>query len=190
MKTLLLKLSLFLCGICVAQPMPPTLASVDYDVVKFNKSKEKIEVPNKFIRFDVNYGTETTFDFHLLRANNKTIFGIGYSVYIGNDFKDKPIGEGAYNFVYSDKSKDKAFYFLLGKQIKRLSICGKLGFYTNVNYNNYSNNIPNTIYYAKVASDTDFQYGGQVSWLVNKSSGLSLGWDKFNGATIGITTSF
>jgi hypothetical protein len=192
MKNVFLRLSLFLCGICVGQPMPPTLACVDYEVVKFNKSepKDKIELPNKFIRIDVNYGFETTLDFHLLRGNKNTLFGIGYSTYIGNDVKDKPIGVGFnYNFLNSYKVRDRAYYFLLGRQIKRLSICGKLGIYTNANYNNYTNDIPNSIYYAKVSTEADFQYGGQVSWLANKTTGLSVGWDKFNGFTIGITTS-
>jgi hypothetical protein len=188
MKNVFLKLLLFLCGICVAQPMPPQLPR-ERQTYDFSETP-KIEVPNKFIRVDVNYGFETTLDFHLLRGKDKNLFGFGYSTYIGNDVKHKPIGEGFnYNFLNSYKVRDRAYYFLLGRQIKRLSICGKIGIFTNANYNNYTNDIPNSIYYAKVSTEADFQYGGQVSWLANKTTGLSVGWDKFNGFTIGITTS-
>jgi hypothetical protein len=189
MKNFFLKLSLFLCGICVAQPLPPRLPKErqSYDFLSVETSK--IELPNKFIRFDVNYGFENTFDFHLLRGKDKTLVGLGYSTYIGNDVKGKPIGEGfGYNYLNTYEVRNNAIYLLLGRQIKRLSICAKVGIYTTDNYNNYTNDIPNTIYYAKVSTKANFQYGGQVSWSVNRTTGLSLGWDKFNGATIGITT--
>ncbi len=189
MKNFFLRLSLFLCGICVGQPMPPTLAYNEFNVVKFNKSKDKIELPNKFIRVDVNYGFETTLDFHLLKAKDKNLIGVGYSTYIGNDVKGKAIGQGFnYNFLNTYEVRDNAYYLLLGRQIKRLSICAKVGIYTTADYNNYTNDIPNNIYYAKVSTEANFQYGGQVSWSANRTTGLSLGWDKFNGATIGITT--
>lgn len=198
MKNFFLKLSLFLCGICVAQPMPPSLADTEFNVVKFNKSKDKIELPNKFIRVDVNYGFETTLDFHLLKAKDKNLIGVGYSTYVGNDVKGNPIGKNnpSYAYVYDNSYtvRDKAFYLLLGKQIKRFSICAKVGIYTNADYNNYNlidlsgiNTFEN-IYYAKVSTEANFQFGGQVSWSANRTTGLSLGWDKFNGATIGITT--
>lgn len=189
MKNILLKLSLLLCGICVGQSTPPNVVSVDYEVIKLNNLNNKIELPNKFIRFDFNYGFENTFDFNLLRCKDKTLLGLGYSTYIGNDVKSKPIGEGfGYNYLNSYEVRNKAIYLLLGRQIKRLSICGKIGIYTIINYNNYTNNIPNTIYHARISDVANFQYGGQVNWSVNKKTGLSLGCDKFNGFTLGITT--
>jgi hypothetical protein len=188
MKNFFLKLSLFLCGICVAQPLPPDYAYNGFGSVTYNKSKDKIELPNKFIRVDVNYGFETTLDFHLLKAKDKNLIGVGFSTYIGNDIKGNAIGQGTYNFLNTYEVRDNAYYLLLGRQIKRLSICAKVGIYTTADYNNYTNNIPNNIYYAKVSTEANFQYGGQVSWSANRTTGLSLGWDKFNGATIGITT--
>jgi hypothetical protein len=188
MKNFFLKLSLFLCGICVAQPFPPDYAYNDFGGVSYNKSKDKIELPNKFIRVDVNYGFETTLDFHLLKAKDNNLIGFGFSTYIGNDIKGNAIGQGTYNFLNTYEVRDNAYYLLLGRQIKRLSICAKVGIYTTADYNNYTNDIPNNIYYAKVSTEANFQYGGQVSWSANRTTGLSLGWDKFNGATIGITT--
>lgn len=184
MKNFFLKLSLFLCGICVAQPLPPDYVYNDFGGVSYNKSKDKIELPNKFIRVDVNYGFETTLDFHLLKAKDNNLVGFGFSTYMGNDVKGKAIGQGTYNFLNTYEVRDNAYYLLLGKQIKRLSICAKVGLYTTSEYLETNNRE----YYAKSTSDINFQYGGQVSWSANRTTGLSLGWDKFNGATIGITT--
>jgi hypothetical protein len=180
--------------------MPPTPPSErqSYDFISLEKPK--VELPNKFIRIDVNYGFETTLDFHLLKGKDKNLIGVGYSTYVGNDVKGNPIGRNnpgyAYVFDNSYTVRDKAYYLLLGKQIKRFSICAKVGLYTNADYNNYNlidlsgvDTFDNT-YYSKVSTKAEFQYGGQVSWSANRTTGFSLGWDKFNGATIGITTLF
>lgn len=190
MKNFFLRLSLFLCGICVGQPTPPTLAYADYTKVKY-KSDDKIEIPTNFVRVDFNYGFENTLDFHVVKGKNKNLIGVGYSTYIGNDVKGKSIGaDFGYNYLNTYEVRDKAYYLLFGKQIKRLSISAKLGVYTVADYNNYILSGNPNIYYAKVNTDVEFQYGGHLSWSFNRSSGLGLGYDKFNGVTIGVTTLF
>lgn len=189
MKNLLLKISLFLCGICVGQPMPP-IAYNDINPNKFNKSKT--ELPNKFIRADFNYGFENTLDFHLVKNYDKKLVGLGYSSYIGNDVKGYEIGQGTYTYLNTYEVKDKAYYFMYGYQIKRLSIMGKIGVYTTANYNNYLENggNPNNVYFAKYGGNMLFQYGGHISWSVSKGAGVGMGYDKFNGFTIGVSAFF
>lgn len=190
MRNFFLKLSLFLCGICVAQPMPPQLSFVEYTTMKYN-AKDKIELPAKFIRADFNYGFENTLDFHVVKGKDKNLIGVGFSTYIGNDVKGKSIGaDFGYNYLNSYEVRDKAYYILLGKQIKRLSVSAKLGIYTVADYNNYVLSGNPNIYYAKVNTDVEFQYGGHLSWSANRTTGIALGWDKFNGVTVGVTTLF
>ena len=190
MRNFFLKLSLFLCGICVAQPMPPQLSFVEYTTMKYN-AKDKIELPAKFIRADFNYGFENTLDFHVVKGKDKNLIGVGFSTYIGNDVKGKSIGaDFGYNYLNSYEVRDKAYYVLLGKQIKRLSVSAKLGIYTVADYNNYVLSGNPNIYYAKVNTDVEFQYGGHLSWSANRTTGIALGWDKFNGVTVGVTTLF
>lgn len=193
MKNFFLKLSLFLCGICVAQPMPPQLPR-DRQINNFLEleKKPKVELPNKFIRVDFNYGFENTLDFHVVKGKDKNLIGVGYSTYIGNDVKGNLISvTQSYNVIRGYTVRDKAYYLLLGKQIKRLSISAKLGVYTNMEYFELSKfDNAQQKYYAKGNTDTHIQYGGHLSWSANRTTGIALGWDKFNGVTVGVTTLF
>ena len=132
---------------------------------------------------------DTTLDFHLTKTFDKNIVGLGYSTYVGNEVKGYVIGEQTYTYLNTYDTKNKAYYVLVGRQFKRFAICGKLGLYTEAEYNNYLENggNPNNVYYSKINGETQVQFGGQLIWTPNKLSGFSVGYDIFNGVVVGIS---
>lgn len=184
MKKVFLTLSLLFVIACIGQPPPPPKPTP-----KELKEFRIIELSYNFYKVNFNYGFENTLDFNLLRGVNKNVIGLGYSTYIGNDLKGYPIGNQYYSYLNSNQIKDKAYYLLFGRQIKRLIVGCKFGICTTATYNNYLEigGNPYKVFYSKADNQILVQYGGYMNLLLSTSTGVSLGYDRFNGVSFGLS---
>ena len=179
MKKLFLRLTLFICGICVGQPTPPlTKIPIPPQPKEYSK-----------IQLSINYGIAETLGGEILYQHKKNIIGFGYVGYIGNNSAYLVITDNHYNL------KNECLYLTYAKQCKRWVIGGKVGKQNNVNwdkkvlgYNTLGNPISYT--FEKNVDSYTMMVGFYGGYLITKNFRVNIGVDSFSTATFGITLGF
>jgi len=163
---------------------------------------EQLKQPHNTIA--LNYGFDKTTSVEFSTTENGVIFGAGYGFYVGNEVKGESlpnIENLHYQSGNSGEVPHHAYYVLIGGKWNRFSAVGKLGLHNTkelVYFNreepsidpNLGSSITSDLYNSATISGHSVLVGGAVRYDVLKRLGLSLGWDNFGKANIGLGYSF
>jgi hypothetical protein len=183
MKKLLLRISLFLCGICVGQPTPPT------ELIKIPTPPKEKQHKNSLLQLSVNYGVAETLGGELLIQHKKTIVGFGYGGYIGNNSAYLSLTDNHYNM------RNEYMYLTYARIHNRWVYGMKVGKQNNANWNkkvlgyNTSGN-PMSYTFEKNVDSYTTMVGVYAGYFVTSNFRLNVGVDSFSTATLGFSVGF
>ena len=86
-----------------------------------------------------------------------------------------------------ETGKTFSFYVLGGYEIKKFKLVGKFGLGNYETVETYRSNTSNTYWYKVVGNRSEKLMGAVVSYKFQKKWYFDLGYDNFNGTTIGLT---
>jgi hypothetical protein len=194
--------------ISMAQPNPPKTK------LKKMPKTENFKMGNSNITLSTYYGFGETLGFELLKRTNTSIIGIGHSFYlpkpktalVGTDvpvFNSDIPNSGTGYYAYSNhpmfnyKTINTAYYLIFGRQINRISINARIGGYSEAKYRIFQKELPPIgdetpyeFYHSKEVVGTKLLAGASITWTSRANTGVSLGFDTFNKATIGVFIHF
>ena len=167
MKNLFLKLSLFICGICIGQTYPekPTL------------------------QLSVNYGLEKTLGCDFTLQINRNILGVGYVGYIGSNTANLMLDNDQYHY------KNEGLYLIYGRQTNNWVIGVKVGKQNNADWNKkvlgYTPSGSIASYtFEKDANEYTTMVGVYCGYYLTNSFRVNVGADSFSTMTLGFTANF
>lgn len=190
----------------MAQPSPPPK-------LKKMPTEYNFKMKESSITLSTYYGFGETLGFELLKRNNTNIIGIGHAFYlpkpntplVGSEvpiFDSDVPNSGTGNYVYSNhpmynyKTINTAYYLILGRQFKRISLSARIGGYSEAKYRIFQKELPPIPgsdeyvgyenYHSKEVVGTKLLAGASLSWTSRCNTGFSIGYDTFNKATIGV----
>jgi len=170
MKNLLLKLSLFLCGICVGQPSPPSFAYNDFKGIKRIESREEIKYST--LNFGMNVGSLKSLGGEVDIQYKRHILGVGYSGNI-NSYKDSPF-------------KNEALFVTYAYDFQPLVVGVRVGKQNDADWVRV--NLSQTSYtFEKQVTPYSLMVGVYVGYKVTNKARVNVGCDSFSQVTIGIT---
>lgn len=198
---------LFFVGLTYSQPpSPPKLKKMP--------TKYDFKMSENAITLSAYYGFGETLGFELSSRKGTSILGIGHAFYlpkpstslVGTDVpvfnSDIPnSGTGFYAYsnhpMYNYKTVNTAYYLILGRQIKRISLCARIGGYSEAKYRIFQKELPPIgdetpyeFYHSKEVVGTKLLAGASLSWTSRTNTGFSVGFDTFNKLTVGAFINF
>lgn len=165
MKKLLLKLSLFITGICVGQ-----------------------HSEHSTLQLSVNYGLEKTLGGELTLQLNKNLVGVGYVGYIGTNTGNLMLDKDHYHY------KNEGLYLSYGRQINDWVVGIKVGKQNTADWIKkplYNQQGVTTSYtFEKDANEYTTMVGVYAGYCLTSRFRLNLGIDSFSTATLGFSVGF
>jgi len=148
------------------------------------------------VGMSMNYGTKaSSVAIEVSYSKDKQIaFGGGASFsfnspsHIGTEFTDN-----AFSWWQNTKTETGptfSLYGLCGYEYNKFKVVGKLGIGSYETVKSYTSTASNTYWYKIVDTSSEVLLGTTLSYKVDKSWFLDLGYDSFNGTTFGATYIF
>ena len=142
------------------------------------------------------YGTQNTFGVDFVVGKNDIVYGVGTSFYVGKGGIGTEytgiFGPNTYsNEIYDTPiKKDMSVYCIFGRKLNdKTTIISKIGLGTQVKYyNGYDKSqilSPSGYWFLRESSGTDVMVGSVIQHKVKRLI-TYIGYDTFNGVTVGI----